>query len=326
MSGVDDLVVRRTSDADLPAILALLADSLGWHRDDRHERLFRWKHHDNPFGPSPTWAAFAGERLVALRVLMRWEFTDPDGRVVRAVRAVDTATAADFRGRGLFRTLTLAAVEELTREGVDLVFNTPNDQSRPGYLKMGWREVGRLPVRARPAGPVAAARLVRARVPAELWSQPAPGGEEAAEVLAEDRAIEELLAARPRPSGLATRLDAEVLRWRYGTPLLGYRAVVAPGGPARGLAIFRCRRRGPVTEAAVGLLVVPGDDRRTHRRLRRQILTASGAQVAVTIGGPGGRGWWPLPGAGPLLVARRLRTDPPSPGGWSLTLGDIELF
>ncbi|MDH5380092.1 MAG: hypothetical protein OEW75_04520, partial [Cyclobacteriaceae bacterium] len=30
------------------------------------------------------------------------------------------------------------------------IFNTPNEKSRPGYLKMGWVDAGRLPVYFRP--------------------------------------------------------------------------------------------------------------------------------------------------------------------------------
>ena len=70
--------------------------------------------------------------------------------MLRAVRAVDTATDPDYQGRGLFTRLTLQAIDELRAEGVDFVFNTPNDQSRPGYLKMGWQVVGTLPTHVRP--------------------------------------------------------------------------------------------------------------------------------------------------------------------------------
>ena len=57
----------------------------------------------------------------------------------RAVRAVDTITAPEARGRGVFTRFTLAILSnEITRDDdVSFVFNTPNDQSRPGYLKMG---------------------------------------------------------------------------------------------------------------------------------------------------------------------------------------------
>src|SRR5205823_8870647 len=93
--------IRRGLDSDLPLILALLRDSLGWQRDALHEALFHWKHRDNPFGRSSVWLGFDDQRLVGLRMLMHWEF-EQSGRVVRAVRAVDTATHSDARGKGVF--------------------------------------------------------------------------------------------------------------------------------------------------------------------------------------------------------------------------------
>ncbi len=71
------------------------------------------------------------------------------GEVLRAVRAVDTATDPDYQGQGLFTALTMHGLDEVRADGVDFVFNTPNDQSRPGYLKMGWQTVGELPVAVR---------------------------------------------------------------------------------------------------------------------------------------------------------------------------------
>ncbi len=47
-------------------------------------------------------------------------------------------------------------------DGVDVVFNTPNDQSRPGYLKMGWSEVGRVPVAVRLRSALSARRVAGA--------------------------------------------------------------------------------------------------------------------------------------------------------------------
>ena len=60
--------------------------------------------------------------------------------------AVDTATDPEHHGRGIFRALTTQGVERLADDGVAWVFNTPNDASRPGYLKMGWTAIGALPV------------------------------------------------------------------------------------------------------------------------------------------------------------------------------------
>ena len=77
---------------------------------------------------------------------------------MRAVRAVDTATHPDFRGQGVFSALTLGALEELRSDGVAFVFNTPNERSRPGYLKMGWQPVGQVRVLARTRSVTAAGR------------------------------------------------------------------------------------------------------------------------------------------------------------------------
>jgi GNAT superfamily N-acetyltransferase len=135
-----DLQIRRVTADDRDAVLRLLARSLGRDSDPRYEELFAWKHEENAFGRSPAWVATDGDRLAGFRVLMRWEFVE-QGRVVHAVRAVDTATDPDYQGRGIFTRLALHALDELRSE-VDFVFNTPNDQSRPGYLKMGWQVVG----------------------------------------------------------------------------------------------------------------------------------------------------------------------------------------
>lgn len=323
------LTFRRADERDRPAILDLLRVSLGREVDDRYDALFAWKHEENAFGPSPAWVACDGERIAGFRTLMRWEFVDPqrpDG-TVRAVRAVDTATHPDYQGRGIFTRLTLHALEELTGEGVDLVFNTPNDQSRPGYLKMGWQVVGKLPTVVRPAHWYRLGRIAKARVPAERWSTPSTAGRPAAEVLADEAALEELLGALPTPRGLHTRLRPEVLRWRFGTPLLGYRALAAPGGARDGLAIFRIRRRGTAREAALVALLTRAGDRRTAGRLVRAVAREAQADYVLALGGPA---WWPgglvrLPRVGPILTCKPICAAEPPPQ-WDLTLGDIELF
>ena len=135
------LEVRPATGSDREEVLALLGRSLGSDGDPRYPALFAWKHDENVFGPSPMWVATEAGRVIAFRAFMRWEF-ERGGRVLRAVRAVDTATDPDYQGKGLFTRLTMLGLDEMRADGVDFVFNTPNSQSRPGYLKMGWREVG----------------------------------------------------------------------------------------------------------------------------------------------------------------------------------------
>jgi GNAT superfamily N-acetyltransferase len=333
----DGLVLRAARAEDRAAIIPLLAAALGREDDPRFEQLYAWKHEENAFGASPTWVAADGDRVVGIRVLMRWEFVRPaaDGTVesFRAVRAVDTATHPDYQGRGIFTRLTRHGIEALAADSppgpVDFVFNTPNDQSRPGYLKMDWQEIGRLPVAVRPTSPAALVRMARARVPAERWSEPSTAGSAAADVLADADALDALLGAvRLAPGQLQTHRSVEFLRWRYGTPLLHYRAVVGDGGVANGLAIFRIRRRGAAREAALVELLVPGADRRRMRALVADVRRTAACDFVIALGSRP-PGFVPFPRQGPILTWRHVRaerSDAPGLAAVGLTLGDIELF
>lgn len=325
------LDVRQATDDDLPDVLELLQASLGWVPDDAYARFFAWKHQQSPFGRSPAWVAVdpaAEGRIVGFRTFSRWQF-DRGGDTVTAVRAVDTATHPDYQGRGIFSLLTRQALDELAAEKVGFVFNTPNDRSRPGYFKMGWQLVERLPVAATPRSPLSLVRLARARTPADKWSAPTDAGVPVADVLADDAAVASLLAAsRPDDGRLRTRRTPDYLAWRYGFPPLHYRAIVAPGGVEEGLVVFRLRRRGAALEAAVCEQIVPVGDDRTAPRLVRRLLRDTGADHAVQIGrARPAAGLLPVPGQGPTLVWRDLtETTMPPADRWALGLGDIELF
>ena len=319
-----DITIRRATEDDLDRIIEVGAAALGWKSGEPNEELFRWKHLDNPFGASPIWLAEADGRLAGYRAFMRWDLVGRLGRRIRAVRAVDTATHPDFQRRGIFSRLTMQAVQETTDEGVDIVFNTPNSQSRPGYLKMGWVDVGRLPVAVRPTSVQSVARLRGARTPAAKWSEEASTGVAAVEVLAE----EGLAALRgPVGDGLATPLSMDFLRWRYRLEPLRYRAWV-PDGVDSGVVFFRVRQRGTARECSVASVLTPGGDQSRARALLAGLARAVDADYVLRLGKPDVRsGFVPVPRQGPRLTARALATEPPHElDAWSFQLGDIELF
>ncbi len=313
------LDIRPATPDDRPAILELLGRSLGSDGDPRYPELFAWKHDHNRFGPSPMWVAVDGDRIAGVRALMRWEFVR-GGEVLRAVRAVDTATDPDYQGRGLFRALTMHGIEQMREDGVDFVFNTPNSQSLPGYLKMGWREVGRLPAAVRFIGPSGALRAVRSRVPADRWSTeigvgvPVMGWLEAGGV--GDRWP---VAADVRE--IRTNMDDEYLAWRFGTDLLGYR-VIDDGDSA---VIARARARGEAKELAV--VARFGEEARAQR-LVTKAARDSGCSYAIRIGRPNvTAGELALPGGGPILTWRAVNDEGFTPlANWAMSLGDVELF
>ena len=335
------MIVRAAGPDDRDGVLALAAASLGWGSDERHARFFSWKHDENSFGPSPMWVAVAGDgRVVGFRTFLLWEFVD-GARTWLAARAVDTATHPEFQGKGIFTKLTLAGLDELAAAGRDFVFNTPNDQSRPGYLKMGWHLIERLPVRARLLRAGALTRLARARTPAGKWSVVPPGGDRPGDAFADGAAVERLLAscgggagAGGRGGALRTNRPPEFLRWRYGFEELHYRVVLLGRSVEEGAAVFRVRPRGPATEAALCELLVPGGDARAARALVRAVGRASRADYIVSLGGARAAfdaglrdGFLPVPGEGPTLTFRDVRSrDVEPPAAWRLALGDVELF
>lgn len=333
--------IRPYRQEDEPGVLELLNASLGWTPGmGRSAEFFRWKHRDNPFGPSFMLVAEAGERIVGLRAFMRWRFV-VGSRTLEAVRAVDTATHPDFQDQGVFSRLTREALEALRGEA-DLVFNTPNNKSLPGYLKMGWRTVGKVPICVRIRHPLRFARGLRSlQGPAgPLFTPTLVHVETATEALKDADQVRRLLEEmEPPPHRLATPLNVDYLRWRYASaPHLDYRAVREyRGGLLCGLCIFAVRSRGGLRESTLAEVIVAHGDYPTARRLVRRAVKAAPVDHCTChfpVGSEARRatrrcGFVGSP-AGMALVVNPLRgdihPDPADLGSWALSLGDLGLF
>jgi len=333
--------IRVGRESDIPAIIELMKASLGGGAIPRTREFWHWKHEENPFGPSSFWVAEAAQGLVGVRVFMRWTFrcgTD----AVRAVRAVDTATHPDFQGRGIFRTLTLGLAEDVGKQGVSFIFNTPNDKSRPGYLKMGWVRAGRLSFWIRPERPL---RMVQAtlrdRVGRESSDQraeePLPGAE-----LLEGQDTLALLERLGIPMGrrYATPVDRTYLAWRYARcPAARYG--FATSDHRRNLIVYRVRRRRGMRELTLCDIFAersPAGFRSTVEALRTLVSRVSPdyainaahrdafeARIMITSG------LVPAPFVGPIVVVRLLTSstslpDPRRLSSFAPSIGDMELF
>lgn len=324
MSGTTkaDVVVRRARADDVPAIVDLLRAGLGEGTLARSPEVWRWKHEQNPFGASPVLVAEADQRLIALRAFMRWRWSDDDGGIA-AVRAVDTVTHPDHQGQGLFKKLTLQLCDELRDEGVDIVFNTPNDKSGPGYLKMGWQDLGKVDLWARLSGPsLPWPRRRRRRSASELRSLTLPG--------------------HVRGAGLSTVRSLSYLGWRYAdVPGLDY-VVVAEEGVA--VVVGRSRERAGRQEAMICEVLHRGDalgmavaascvrDLVHHLDVAYAVAVAPlnpwrplQSKTALVLGAAG---FAPVPRQGPRFVVRPLQgaTRATEVSAWDLRLGDVELF
>ncbi|MFB9364996.1 GNAT family N-acetyltransferase [Kitasatospora sp. NPDC001664] len=339
-----ELSYRPLDGADTPAVLELLTASLaGGPTGTRSADFFAWKHHRNPFGASPGLVAVTpGGRIVGVRLFLRWEWRAVD-RVVRAVRPVDTATHPDFQGRGIFRRLTTELLEQVSSEA-ELVFNTPNGNSLPGYLKMGWQDLGQVPVSLRIARPLSFARGARAALARKAAATgpvvcPLPTaadwfGSGAPDGLAE--LLRERAGADASDGRLAVARTEPYLRWRYGdAPGLDYRVMTCHrGGELAGVAFGRPRRRGPLVEFTLADVIVRPGDRRAAAELLRAAARSGGDHVATHLAAgteaaaaAPRSGYLRAPRTGMRLAARTpAGAVPPELGAWRFNLGDLEVF
>ena len=93
---------------------------------------FRNKYVGNIYGPSVLVIAYINQTPVAARALWR---NDIEG--TPCYQPCDTCVLDLCRGKGIFKTMTEKAMD-LLPQGCQ-VYNFPNPNSYPGYIKMGWK-------------------------------------------------------------------------------------------------------------------------------------------------------------------------------------------
>jgi GNAT superfamily N-acetyltransferase len=315
--------IRRMTEQDIPAVVALQRLSLGEGNIPRTEAFWKWKHQDNPFGPSPVLLAFDGSTLVGLRALMRWKWEEGE-KTYQCLRAVDTATHPHYQGRGLFRALTLQLIKELEEEGFDFIFNTPNKKSMPGYLKMGWQEAGRIPVRLG-LGKVNAIWATK-----ELPSEP-PHAYRLEEVNWDD--LEELFTGWNRhqvSEKLQTPLSASFMKWRYlEIPEINYF-----GGLFRdkGWVWLIGRMKSTLGRRELRIVELYGTDEVLAKRCLQNLRDYyNPVFISLADHNPGGllnKFGFKLK-IGPKLVLRKINSLPEEfhdTKHWNASLGNFELF
>ena len=144
-----------------------------------------WRYRDNPAGQVVGADAWAGGTLAAHYVTCPMR-ARVEGRPLKGLLSLNTATHPDFQGRGLFTRLAQATYDAGAAQGYDFVIGVANAQSTPGFLrKLGFQHVA----------PLEAGVLTR---PPRRFT--------------------------PAPVGFAGAWDAETLAWRLLNPATDYRA------------------------------------------------------------------------------------------------------
>ena len=279
--------------ADREAYLGLLHDA--WGERTMTPEEFDWWFGRNPAGSLMSVARIEGRIVgVAGHSLFRMVL---EGEERLASFSVHATTVASARGQGIFAELERKHEREATERGAAVVLAFASAPTAPIFLgPLGWTEIGKLRVWARPL-------LSQAAAPADSAPFDEAGDTAAGWV---DHVVR----------------DATYLNWRFVDSPRGYRAVRADGGHA---VVGRTRYRGIETAVLADLVGASRD------LLRRAIAVAQG-RLLIALPAPAEQrlflsmGFLPAPYTLHLMgkpLAGSLSADPRA---WRFTLGDTDFF
>ena len=346
-------IIREYKPGDMSSVLALAQLGLvGGSIGTWEENFWRWKHFDNPFGQSIVLVATNSiGQIIGLRALSHWRFKAGD-TVVKAARAVDTVTHPDYRRYGVFSALTRRAVEQSKNSGIDLIYNTPNNQVLPGYLKLGWNYVsmirplvkvlnyprfaaalpGILPnlKNNRSSGYLSPEQIARQRLPS------------VSEFLSLSGAVEQLLRShgQTRDEILSTDRSIDYLRWRYSEyPKAKYAVFYQEKEKAlSGCVILRPSTRFNLKEAVLSEMLFPKPDEGLASSFLDEMEKRLSADYIIAYYPEGSferhilckHGFHQIPRGGVNFTVNVLTShmpcEPTILENWNICLGDIEVI
>ena len=206
-------VFRRGTPADAAGILALI--NLVQPHVPWSEEHFRWQYLDPPAGAAALFVADDDGHIVSSYAAPRYD-VNVFGEVRQAWMVQDVMTHPDHRGRGYLHELGALCIRHLHDAGA-LGFTFPNERSQGSFSRLGWTELGPVPVR--------------------LW--PVERGQPHSAILTPVDEFSADVGAVWDGSGLdiGTRRDAAYLSWRYRKPGQTYRRFVV--GDRAGFVVLK---------------------------------------------------------------------------------------
>jgi GNAT superfamily N-acetyltransferase len=270
-------------------------------------RVFDWWFDGNPVGPRTIVLAQDAGRILGVLGASFYRAV-VDGRETLAALPLWAVTDPEARGRGIFQRLN-GEIERVAREnGATVELGFTNRLAGPIYIaKLGWLDVHRLRIWARPVVPF--------------------GRRDASDL--ERFGDEHEAAYRAAAQRLRSHFvrDTAYLNWRYADSPNGYVLLASRNGYA---VLGRKPFRG-IETAYVADLVAP-TFRETRWLLRRCIRCARGARVllalmpAVHAGAYRSLGFLPTPETIRLIGHALQGRVPVGAGAWHFTLGDTDYF
>lgn len=265
------ILIRRYEDSDWPAVVSILDASYGMPV----AKLECYRHWNLrcPIAESGFVVAEVEGRVVGVQPMLIHDWAG-DGLAVRGGVLTGVVVEPGFRKRGVFRALVRACEAEAWSRGAGFVVTMPNDRSRPGFLRMGWTDLG--------------SRSLQVRHPfvSRSASQEVEGCDDVPDDLAD-------LAERHRScfGGLALQRTGEWWRWRFRKQEPGaYLQVAVRGesGRTEGLAagVIRGSRGIPIGYLVDFLATSQDVMVRLARGLTRALASAGALAAASVVSSP----------------------------------------
>jgi GNAT superfamily N-acetyltransferase len=301
--------------AQRDAVRGLMAEVWG---ESAPAEEFDWWYDLNPTGPrllslvldNGRVAGASGMSFLPMRL---------DGREQSVAFALDAATHSDYRGQGLWSVLELHNEAECAHAGARAVLGFTNPVAGPILVgKLGWRDLARLRLWARPLS-------LRARE--SSWREARGStlerfGDEAEDVYRR---------ASSRWGNHVVR-SADHLNWRFAESPRPYRILAErSAGRLEGWAVVTHKRFQGHPVGIVADLVAP--TARAARSLLRRSARSVRAEALVALVSPAERARYLAAGFVPTHKAIRFIGKPLAPDvhladereAWHLTLGDSDI-
>lgn len=144
---MSEISYRIASERDIEDVISLLNGVFSsLQQSDRKRELssWKWKYDDNIFGKTYTIIAECNNRIIGTGTIWPFRFRI-NGKAHLGYQACGLAVDEDFRGRGIFTKINDIRIEIAEENRASFLFSFPNQNSLPGYKKMGWNYLGKLP-------------------------------------------------------------------------------------------------------------------------------------------------------------------------------------
>lgn len=145
-------VIRLFRPNDAPGVRAVLEATYGAKATPA--ATYNWWSLGFTGATSGFTVAEANEKIVGVQPMEIFPYTDGAKQLKGGV-LTGVAVHPDFRRRGIFSALVRGCEAEAWRQGAAFVTSMPNERSQPGFVKMGYTDLGRRQLLVRPLRPCA---------------------------------------------------------------------------------------------------------------------------------------------------------------------------